>query len=116
MFTVQKSRMLRAPKQWIKLWALAAICLGSAREIKAQPAPPNDNFTNAQVILGVNGTVQGTNINATVQTGETGPVPGVAAQSTIWYIWTAPASMAIDFNTRNSTDADGLPLETMLGV
>lgn len=107
--------MLRASQQWIKLWALAAICLGSAREIKAQPAPPNDNFTNAQVILGVNGTVQGTNINATVQTGETGP-NGAAAQSTIWYIWTAPISGTFDFNTRNSTDADGLPLETMLGV
>jgi hypothetical protein len=116
MFTVQKSGTRRAAKYWMALWAVAVICVGSALETKAQPAPPNDYLTNAQVILGVSGSVQGTNINATVETGEPAPTTNGPAQSTIWYVWTAPISTAIDFNTRNSTDPDGLPLDTTLGV
>jgi uncharacterized delta-60 repeat protein/uncharacterized repeat protein (TIGR01451 family) len=117
MFIVQKSGTRRAAKSWMALWAVAAICLGSARDGKAQPAPPNDNLTNAQVILGVSGSVQGTNISATVEAGEPAPVTGVPAQSTIWYVWTAPITTEIDFNTRNSTDSpEGQPLNTTLAV
>ncbi len=31
-------------------------------------------------------------------------------------VWTAPTTITIDFNTRDSTDKNGLPLDTMLGV
>jgi uncharacterized delta-60 repeat protein/uncharacterized repeat protein (TIGR01451 family) len=116
MLHVQVSKTRRAARSWIALWFVAAVCAGSALESMAQPAPPNDNLTNAQVILGVSGTVQGTNISATVEPGEPAPVPGIPAQSTIWYVWTAPISAEIDFNTRGSTDPDGLPLDTTLGV
>jgi hypothetical protein len=95
---------------------VVAFCGGSALDSHAQPAPHNDDLTNAQVILGVSGSVQATNINATVEAGELAPVNGVPAQSTIWYIWTAPITTTVDFNTRNSTDPDGLPLDTMLGI
>jgi uncharacterized delta-60 repeat protein/uncharacterized repeat protein (TIGR01451 family) len=116
MFTVQLSRTRRATKSSVALWAAAAVCVGSALESQAQPAPPNDNLTNAQVILGPSGNVQGTNISATAETGEPAPVPGVPAQSTIWYVWTAPVTGEIDFNTRNSTDPSGVPLDTTLAV
>jgi hypothetical protein len=100
--------------------AVAAICACSALESQAQPAPPNDNLTNAQVIIGVSGSEQGTNLNATVETGEIFPIVTPAGpvipQSTIWYAWTAPITTEIDFNTRNSTDANGQPLDTTLGV
>src|SRR5580698_5035019 len=113
MFTVQLSRTRRAGKSWAAMLALAAICGGSAIDSQAQPAPPNDNLTNAQVILGTTGSLQATNISATVEAGELPPLPGVPAQSTIWYVWTAPITGAFDFNTRNSTAPDGLPLDTM---
>src|SRR3984957_14531691 len=116
MFTVQLSRTRRAGKSWAAGWALAAICGMTALESQAQPAPPNDNLTNAQVILGTTGSLQATNISATVETGEPAPLPGVPAQSTIWYVWTAPITGAFDFNTRNSTTPGGLPLDTMLAV
>ncbi len=116
MFTVPETRMRRSARHWLKLGVAAVLCAGSALVSMAQPAPPNDNLTNAQVILGPNGNVQGTNLSATVAPGEPPPVPGVPAQSTIWYVWTAPISATIDFNTRNSTDPDGLPLPTTLAV
>jgi uncharacterized repeat protein (TIGR01451 family)/uncharacterized delta-60 repeat protein len=115
MSIVQLSRTRRAGRSWAAIWAVAAFCGGSALESQAQPAPPNDNLTNAQVIQGISGSLQATNISATVETGEPGPA-GVTAQSTIWYVWTAPITMNVDFNTRNSTDPAGLPLDTMLGV
>ncbi len=95
---------------------MSAFYGGSALESQAQPAPANDNIANAQVIQGVSGAVQGTNLQATVEAGETIQVAGVLPQSTIWYVWTAPTSLRIDFNTRNSTDPYGLPLGTTLGV
>jgi uncharacterized delta-60 repeat protein/uncharacterized repeat protein (TIGR01451 family) len=116
MFTVQKSGTRLAAKSWMAYWAVAAICAGSALESKAQPAPPNDNFTNAQIILGSSGSAQGTNLNATVEAGEPAPSTNGPAQSTIWYVWTAPYSTTVDFNTRNSTDPVGLPLDTTLAV
>jgi hypothetical protein len=58
------------------LGAAAAICVGGAFHSKAQPAPPNDNLTNAQVILGPSGSVQGTNINATIEGGRARPGAG----------------------------------------
>jgi uncharacterized delta-60 repeat protein/uncharacterized repeat protein (TIGR01451 family) len=93
-----------------------AFCGAGALDTRAQPAPSNDDFTNAQTILGITGSVEATNISATVEPGEPAPVKGVPAQSTIWYVWTAPTSITIDFNTRDSTDKNGLPLDTMLGV
>jgi uncharacterized delta-60 repeat protein/uncharacterized repeat protein (TIGR01451 family) len=98
------------------LWAAVAFCGASALDSQAQPAPANDLLVNAQVILGTSGSVQSTNIGATVEPGEQDPVPGVPPESTIWYVWTAPITTAIDFNTRNSTDKSGLPLDTMLGI
>jgi hypothetical protein len=95
MFTVQLSRTRRAGGFWAAISALVAFCAGSALDSHAQPAPPNDNLLNAQVILGVSGSVEDTNINATVQAGEPPPFPGVPAQSTIWFVWTAPISTTI---------------------
>ena len=115
MFTVYKTGTRRTAGF---LWALCAVVAvgGSALESRAQIPPPNDNLTNAQGLVGLSGSVQGNNLNATVQTGEPAPVVGVPAQSTIWYTWTAPITVVMDFNTRGSTDPDGLPLETTLAV
>jgi uncharacterized delta-60 repeat protein/uncharacterized repeat protein (TIGR01451 family) len=118
MLTVQKNETRRAAGFLRVLFAVAAFCGGSALQSQAQPAPPNDNSTNAQGIIGVSGSVQGTNFQATVQPNETSLVPGFStnAQSTIWYEWTAPIATTMDFNTRGSTDPDGITLQTTLAV
>lgn len=46
------------------------------------PPPPNDNFADATEIQGENGNIEGTNVNATRETGE---APGEAS---VWYRWT----------------------------
>jgi len=116
MLTDKKSGTWRAARAWWVLLAVAAFCGGGALDLKAQPAPPNDNLTNNQGIIGVSGTVQGTNLQATAETGELDPVPALAPASTIWYSWTAPVTTEMDFNTRGSVDPSGLTLQTMLGV
>jgi uncharacterized repeat protein (TIGR01451 family)/uncharacterized delta-60 repeat protein len=83
---------------------------------QAQVRPSNNNIANAQPLVGVSGTVYGTNINATAEAGEPAPFPGSPAGSSIWYIWTAPISTTVDFKTRGSTTVNGSPLATALAV
>jgi uncharacterized delta-60 repeat protein/uncharacterized repeat protein (TIGR01451 family) len=55
--------------------------------------------------------VQVTNVVITFTTNATAP------QSTIWYVWTAPTTAEMDFNTRNSTSTNnGSPLDTTLAI
>jgi uncharacterized delta-60 repeat protein len=83
---------------------IAALALSAAGAF-AQ-APTNDMFANAQVISGANGTVGGTNVGATRESGEPshtyylGPNP---VPSTVWYAWTVPQSGAITINTNGSS-------------
>jgi uncharacterized repeat protein (TIGR01451 family)/uncharacterized delta-60 repeat protein len=93
-----------------------AFCFGSALQSQAQVPPPNDNLASAQALVGAVGTVTGTNLYATAQPGEPAPYPGNPAQCSIWYLWTAPFTTTIDFNTRGSTDPYGNQLDTVLAV
>ena len=54
----------------------------------APTAPANDNFAHAQPIGGLTGSVNGTNVEATLESSE--PVPGDGAGASVWYEWTAP--------------------------
>ncbi|OQX01839.1 MAG: hypothetical protein BWK80_59135, partial [Desulfobacteraceae bacterium IS3] len=58
--------------------------------------PPNDNFVNAIVLTGVSGQTTGTNVDATLETGEGGGV-------SVWWKWTAPETGAVYFDTHGST-------------
>ncbi len=58
-------------------------------------APANDNFAAAEVITAVATTLTGTNVGATVETGEpathftaTATAAGVATGRSVWYVWT----------------------------
>src|SRR5439155_20562964 len=79
----------------------------------ALAAPANDNFANAQVITGPNGSANGSNIGATAEAGEPlipteyGPESG---GSSIWYSWRATATGPITFTTEGSS------FDTILGV
>jgi len=61
-------------------------------------SPANDMFANSTSIAGPNGTVNGNNIDATVEAGE----PKYGNESTVWWTWTSPSSGACEFNTYTS--------------
>jgi uncharacterized delta-60 repeat protein/uncharacterized repeat protein (TIGR01451 family) len=97
------------------LCAALALWVGSATDVHAQPAPPNDSVTNAQGIIGMSGTVAGTNLYAPVQTNAPAGDP-FPAQYSVWYVWTAPTTAEMAFDTRSSVDVNGNPLATVLAV
>src|SRR5476651_1575739 len=75
------------------LLVLASLLAGTAW---AQPA--NDYFTNAIVISGLDGTINGiTNTGATMEPCESNTVPTddhglVDVDNSVWYVWTATAT------------------------
>ncbi len=78
-------------------------------------APPNDAFAN-RIDLGNTSpvTANGSNVDATVETGE--PKPNSATNS-VWWRWTAPSSGLAEINTTGSLIADfPFPLDTELAV
>lgn len=78
----------------------------------APPAPPpNDNFAAAQVISGCSGTVNGTNVGATKETGEPNHSPDNGGGSrSVWYQWQAPSTGSVTITTAGSG------FDTVLGV
>ena len=72
-------------------------------------APPNDNFANAQGISGSSGSVTGNNANGSKQTGEPNHA-GNAGGNSVWYLWTAPSTSPVTFDTCLSA------FDTLLGV
>ena len=63
------------------------------------PRPDNDDFLAAEVLIGPEGSVEGTNLGATLESGESfGPVA-----ATTWYRWTAPedGSWRFEIDTRH---------------
>ena len=73
------------------------------------PPPANDNFLDAQVIGGVLGSVTGTNVGATKESGEPNHGGGLGSVS-IWYRWQAPTSGTATLATNGSN------IDTLLAV
>src|SRR5678815_1756452 len=69
----------------------------------ATPAPPNDNFANAEVISGSSGTVNGTSSFATREAGEPTFPTGTGGGRSVWYNWTAPGTGQATFDTNGSS-------------
>jgi uncharacterized repeat protein (TIGR01451 family)/uncharacterized delta-60 repeat protein len=115
MFTLHNKILKRAGGLFMPLWLAMAFYAATAMDVHAQPAPPNDTLTNAQVIFGISGTVYGTNLYVPLQTTAPAQDP-FPEQYSIWYVWTAPITGMFDFNTRDSTDINGNPLDTVLAV
>ncbi|MGC8744193.1 MAG: Calx-beta domain-containing protein, partial [Verrucomicrobiia bacterium] len=63
--------------------------------------PINDSFTNAWILFGQTGKINGQNTGATMEPGEPYHWPGAAGKS-VWYSWTAPYDGAIVFTTEGS--------------
>jgi hypothetical protein len=71
--------------------------------------PLNDSFSSAIVLAGSSGSTNGTNINATKQSGEPNHA-GNTGGSSIWYRWTPVNGGQVTFNTLGST------FDTLLAV
>jgi hypothetical protein len=76
-------------------------------------APANDNFANATPFIGCTGSLNGTNVSATHESGEPNHDPlGTTSNTSVWYQWQAPVSGSVTITTAgNVTDFD-----TMLGI
>ena len=66
------------------------------------PRPPNDDFANAQVISGKQGSVNGTNVEGTKETGEPDHA-GNSGGASVWYRWQAPENGIATFATTGSS-------------
>jgi hypothetical protein len=66
----------------------------SAFTLAWSPPPPNDAFASAILLTGANGTVTGTNVNATDQSASGEP----AGENSVWYKWTAPSNGTAHFH------------------
>jgi hypothetical protein len=64
--------------------------------------PPNDDFTNALVVVGASGGISSYTIGASKEPGEPAHAFDVGGHS-VWYRWTAPLSGPVEFNTAGST-------------
>lgn len=62
-------------------------------------APANDNFADAQLLTGTSGSVSGSNVEATWQTGE----PGSSINKTVWFKWVADTTGTLTVNSAGST-------------
>lgn len=74
--------------------------------------PANDNFANAITITLANNaaTVNGSNTNATKQTGEPNHAPNEPGGASVWWKWTAPISGTLQLATAGSN------FDTLLGL
>ena len=72
-------------------------------------AVANDPFASAQVITGNTGTVTGTTVGASRESGEPGH-GGAGASASIWYRWTAPSDGTLTVTTQGSS------FDTLLGA
>lgn len=66
--------------------------------------PPNDDFARAITIGGASGSIDGTNVDATWETGEPIPPTSQYPDDSVWYRWTAPSTMGVTFSVETSTD------------
>lgn len=102
------------------LMLLASVSLVNRSVLRAQ-APVNDNLCNAvvlQVDSSCNGVPNGTNLNASAQTGEPIHDCGFGLPNTVWYRFTAPNSglvtISTDFNL-GTNDTTGIGLFALPG-
>ncbi len=71
--------------------------------------PPNDNFASATTLTGSTTSANGTNVNATKETGEPNH-GGDAGGKSVWWSWMAPSSGTVVIDTNGSN------FDTTLGV
>src|SRR6267378_7953283 len=92
---------------WLQLSVLAPALLLVSEPGRAQPS--NDAFANGQSLSGSTGSVTGSNVGATKETGEPNHAGDPGGHS-VWYRWTASASTPVTIDTIGSN------FDTLLAV
>jgi hypothetical protein len=73
------------------------------------PPPANDNFADATVMGGQSANAEGSNVSASLETGEP-DIKSLSGGASVWYRWTATADGTV------SVDSIGSNFDTLLGV
>jgi hypothetical protein len=94
------------------LAAIGLLACLLAPSVQAQPA--NDAFASAVAVTGITGTVTGTNVAATRQTGE--PTHGIGTGNSVWWRWTPSASGPVAFSSAASSGSTVLRVYTGTAV
>ena len=90
-------------KQFI--FAIAHICLLFGASFAT--APTNDNLSTAVLLSGTSGSIAGTNVDASRQTGENNHFGGAdSIYRTVWFKWTSPAAEPVVFEVTSATGFD----------
>ncbi|MCX6866806.1 MAG: hypothetical protein NTV46_11445, partial [Verrucomicrobia bacterium] len=84
---------------------LRAAVVGCLTSAACGQTPANNLFANAQVITGVFGNVTGTNVNATLETGEPTTTAGRTGGKSVWFRWVAPAAGSFTFRLTAAFDS-----------
>jgi hypothetical protein len=128
----RQSIEVNAPARSSYYIRVAADANGSSRDIVLQwgPPPGNDRFAFGPTLIGASGSMSGSTVGATAESGE--PVfdhdsgPGISAAASVWYRWTAPQAGIAVFaltgtypqeiqafaNTGGTTPANLVPIAT----
>ena len=81
--------------------------------IRPAAPPVNDNFASATVMSGSAWTATGTNVDATAEANEFGPLQqDTTATSSVWWRWTAPAAGLFRVSTAGSALDSVLTVQT----
>jgi hypothetical protein len=85
-----------------------------------RPAPANDNFADAQTVEGEGGTTKSPGTGATKEAGEPSHAGEGEADRSVWFRWTAPATLRVGFVVRGDADRvaayTGTTLDTLTRV
>jgi len=92
----------------------AALGLPSTATVRIEDTPENDTFATATTLAGVTDLFSTTNAGARLETGE--PQHGGPGGHSIWFKWRAPANGAVAFDTAESSDDNGDPLDTLIAA
>jgi hypothetical protein len=92
-------------RRGIVILSVIALCAVAA---PASAAPANDDFADAQRLLGAMGSVRGTTRGATTETAASGstcePTQPAGGGRSVWYRWTAPASGNVRMRVRSDAN------------
>lgn len=105
-FTVDSSRQITArvpvgATNGLLTVTTAGGTASSVVEFVVIPPPANDLFVNAQAIAGTSGTISGSSVGATKESGEPDHAGSTGGRS-IWYRWIAPTNGSWNFHTTGS--------------
>jgi hypothetical protein len=79
--------------------SIPACVLAMATVVALATAPPNDDFADRIAIAGQVGSTSGSNVSATLESGE----PHGGSPNTVWWTWTPPAADVYQFDTFGSS-------------